>query len=178
MGTRTKVAVVDNVRYQWSPSGSYRLEHMLKTISNLPNRFHLFSQKNYAIYVIDDYAVHLMPEVRKALYQRGCVLVGMVGRITGFIQAIDTHLHRASKNHYINAKMALMLEKLEVDKNKIPSPTQEEMVKLLHTAWKETIVDFAAAFKSLFVTSALDGSDNYLVSDRLFDLIGEAMKRF
>ena len=74
--------------------------------------------------------------------------------------------------------MALMLEKLEVDKNKIPSPTREEMVKLLHTAWKETTVDFPAIFKSLFVTSALDGSDDYLVSDRLFDLIGEDMRRF
>ena len=33
-GTRIKVAV-DNVKYQWSPSGSYRLELMLKSINNL-----------------------------------------------------------------------------------------------------------------------------------------------
>ena len=32
--TRIKVAV-DNVKYQWSPSGSYRLELMLKSINNL-----------------------------------------------------------------------------------------------------------------------------------------------
>ena len=68
-GERAKVAV-DNVNYQWPPSGSYRLEHILKTISNLPNRFNPFTQKNFAIYVLDDYTVHLMPEVRKA-YQRG-----------------------------------------------------------------------------------------------------------
>ena len=66
-GARTKVAV-DNVKYQWSPTGSYRIEHMLKTISNLLNRFNPFTQKNFAIYVLDDYAVHLMSEVRKALW--------------------------------------------------------------------------------------------------------------
>ena len=67
-GTRTNIDTT-NVNYKWSPSGSYRLEHMLKTIKNLPNRFNPFTQKGFAIYVIDDYAVHLMPEIRKALYE-------------------------------------------------------------------------------------------------------------
>ena len=44
---------------------------MLKTIKNLPNRFNPFTQKGYAIYVHDDYAVHLMSEITKALYERG-----------------------------------------------------------------------------------------------------------
>ena len=78
---RANVAV-ENVNFQWSPSGSYRLEHMIKTISNLPNRFNRFTQKNVAIYVLDDYAVHLVPEVRKALYERGYVLIVMGGCIT------------------------------------------------------------------------------------------------
>ena len=70
-GTRTKVNVADDIKFQWLPSASYRFEHTLKTISNLPNRYSLFTQKNYAIYVLNDYAVHLMPEIRKALFQRG-----------------------------------------------------------------------------------------------------------
>ena len=60
---------------------------MLKTIKNLPNRFNPFTQKGFAIYIIDDYAVHLMPEIRKALYERGYILILMGGGITGFIQA-------------------------------------------------------------------------------------------
>ena len=36
---------------------------MLKTISNLPNHFNLYTQKGFTIYVLDDYAVHLMPEI-------------------------------------------------------------------------------------------------------------------
>ena len=51
-GTRTKVNVANDILFQWSPSGSYRLEHLLKTISHLPNRFNPFTQKNYAIYAL------------------------------------------------------------------------------------------------------------------------------
>ena len=60
---------------------------MLKTIKNLRNRFNPFTQKGFAIYVIDNYAVRLMPEIRKALYKRGYILILMGGGITGFIQA-------------------------------------------------------------------------------------------
>ena len=44
---------------------------MLKTIKNLPNHFNPFTKKGFAMYVHDNYAVHLMPEIRKALYERG-----------------------------------------------------------------------------------------------------------
>lgn len=176
-GVRAKVAV-DNVNYQWSPSGSYRLEHMIKTINNLPNRFNPFTQKNFAIYVLDDYAVHLMPEVRKALYQRGYILIVMGGGITGFIQANDTDLHRRLKALYRHEEMDLMLKMLEVDKNKVPSPKREDMVKMLLSAWRDVPDNFAEVFKKLFVTSALDGSEDHLVSDKLFALIGSDMQTF
>ena len=129
-GTRTKVNVANDIHFQWSPSGSYRLETMLKTISNLPNRYNPFTQKDYAIYVIDDYAVHLMPEVRKALFQRGYILVITGGGITGFIQANDTHYHCKLKANYRDLEMELMMEKLKADKKKVPSPTREEMINM------------------------------------------------
>ena len=72
-GTRTKVNAPDGVKYQWSEKGSYRLEHMSKTIDNLPNRYNPFTPKSVAIYALYDYAVHLMPEFRKALWHRGYV---------------------------------------------------------------------------------------------------------
>ena len=52
--------------YQWAPKGSYRIEQILDMIKQLPNRFNMFTEKGYAIYVLDDYSVHLMPEVRQA----------------------------------------------------------------------------------------------------------------
>ena len=72
-GTRTKVIAPENMHYQWTPKGSYLLEQMLKTISHLPNRFNMFTPKNYAIYVLD---VHLLPEEKEALLKRStCMLV-------------------------------------------------------------------------------------------------------
>ena len=149
-----------------------------QTISHLSNRFNSFTQKNYAIYVIDDYAVHLMPETRKAFFQRGYILVVMGGGITGFIQANDTHYHRKLKSYYRDLEMELMLEKLQVERNKVPTPTREEMVNITVKAEKKFDVNFSEVFKQHFVTNGLNGSKDYLVSDILFDLIGEEMKDF
>jgi hypothetical protein len=177
-GTRTKVAVPETVKYQWSESGSYRINHMLKTISNLPSRYNPFTPKDFAIYVLDDYAVHLMPEVRKALYQRGYILVVMGGGITGFIQANDTDLHHHLKTRYRHEEMELMLKKLEMDSKKVPAPSREEMINMLLKAWKELDVDFNTVFKKLFITNKLDGSEDIFVSDKLFSLIGDDMLDF
>ena len=115
----------------------------------------------------------IMPEIRKVLYQRGYILV-VIGRgITGFTQANDTDLHYHLKSRYRNEKMALMIKKLEVDKNQVPSSSREQMIEMLLAAWKETDVDFTAVFKKLFVTNAFDGSADFLVSDKLFSLIGD-----
>ena len=173
-GAETKIDVT-NVKYQWSPSGSYRLEHTLKTIKSLPNRFNPFTQKGFAIYV-DDYAVHLMPEIRKALYERGYILILMGGGITGFIQANDTDLHKRLKALYREEEMNLMLKMLEADKSKIPSPSRDNMIKMLLSSWDAITTDFSQVFKKLFVTNKLDGSEDYLVSDKLFSITGSEIK--
>ena len=145
---------------------------MLETVSNLPNRYNSLTPKDFAIYVLDDYAVHLMPEIRKALYQRGYVLVVIGGGITRFIQANDTDLHHHIKSCYRNEEIAFMLKKLDVDK--VPSPSPEQMIEILLAAWKETDVDFTAAF----VTNAFDGSEDFLMSNKLFPLIGDEMLEY
>ena len=176
--TRTKINVEEDIKFQWSPSGSYRLDQLLKTISNLLTCYHPFTQKDYAVYVLDDYAVHLMPEVRKALFQRGYILVIMGGGITGFIQSNDTHLHRKWKANYRDLEMELMMEKLQADQKKVPSPAREEMINMAVKASRKVDVSFTEVFKELFVTNKLDDSEDYLVSDKLFALIGNEMKEF
>ena len=71
-----------------------------------------------------------------------------------------------------------MLKNLEVDKNKVPAPNREEMINMLCAAWKETNVDFTAVFKKLFGTNKFDGSEDFLVFDKLFSLIGDDMLEF
>ena len=62
--------------------------------------------------------------------------------------------------------------------HKVPSPTRDEMMSMLANAWRALMVDSTKAFKNLFVTNAFDGSGDYLVSDKLFRLIGVRMLEF
>ena len=105
-----KLTPLLGTHYQWADKDSYRLEQLLETIKHLPNRLNIFSHANFAIDVLDDYAVHLMPEVRQALWRRGSILVIIVGGITGFVQVNDTHLHKPLKGEYRMKKSELMLE--------------------------------------------------------------------
>ena len=68
-------------------------------IKQLPNRFNMFTEKRYAIYVLDDYSVHLMPEVRQALLKKAYVLIVIGGGITDDIQINDTSCHHNLKKH-------------------------------------------------------------------------------
>ena len=83
---------------------------MLYTMSNLLNRFNIFTPKNYAIYVLDDYSVHLMPEFKEALLKRGYVPVIIGGGVTGDIQINDTDLHSKLKAKYREFEHSLMVD--------------------------------------------------------------------
>ena len=130
-GTRTHLTPSEGVNYQWAPKGSYQIEQILDMIKQLPNRFNMFTEKEYPIYVLDDYSVHLMPEVRQALLKKGYVLVAIGGGITGDIQINDTSCHHNLKKHYREFEMNLMLEQLNNYSNKIPSPSRDEMMLML-----------------------------------------------
>ena len=71
-----------------------------------------------------------------------------------------------------------MLEQLEKDPIKIPSPSRNEMMSMLLQAYGTLEIDTKREFNSLFVTNALDGSEDNLVSDKLFALIGDEIVNF
>ena len=73
--------------------------------------------------------------------------------------------------------MALMLQQLKDNPNKVPSPSSNEMMRMLNSTWNKLNINNVQAFKNLFVTNSPDGSQDYLVSDKLFSLIGESMRR-
>ena len=68
-----------------------------------------------------------------------------------------------------------MLEQLNNDPNKIPSPSRNEMMRMLLKAWKLLDIDTEREFQFLLVTNALDTSEDYLVSDKLYALVGNEM---
>ena len=145
---------------------------------NLLNRFIPFTCKDFTIYVLDDYAVHLMLEVRKLLWECSYVLIIIGGGITGYIQENDTHVHRVLKREYRDLEAELMLSMLQKNNAKIPSPSRDDMMKMIAAAWNKLNVDHTRAFKTLFVINSLDESEDYLVSDRLFQLLGDSMVSF
>ena len=98
---------------------------------NLPNRFNPFTCKDFAIYVLDDYAAHLMPEVRKFLWEHGYVLIIIGGGITDYIQENDTHVHCALKREYQDLEAELMLSVLQKSNAKILSPSRDDLMKMI-----------------------------------------------
>ena len=73
---------------------------------------------------------------------------------------------------------AKMLEKLAEDGTKIPSPTSSEIMSMLIQANDTLRIDKTSAFKSVWVSNALDGSEIFLVSNRIMRLVGTSMQAF
>ena len=73
---------------------------MLVTNRNLPNRFNMFSNSGYTIYVLYDYSVHLMPEIRDTLWKRGYILEIIFGGFVGVVQVNDTQLSKELKKEH------------------------------------------------------------------------------
>ena len=84
-----------------------------------------------------------MPSVRKTLLKRGYVPVLIGGGITGDCQVNDTHFHNPLKANYRQLEQELMIEKLKIDKNKIPSPDRDDMMNMVRKAQKNITVDIA-----------------------------------
>ena len=68
--------------------------------------------------------------------------------------------------------MKLMLEMLEKDPIKIPTPTLEQMMQIFQESWKATSanVNNRLVFKTNIITLTLDGSEDHLASTKLMNL--------
>ena len=72
-----------------------------------------------------------------------------------------------------------MMEQLRLDPKKISQPSREHMMKmLLLESWNSLENNVTSRFKALWVTNALDGSEDFLVSERVFALVGEKLQAF
>ena len=104
------------------------------------------------------------------------VIIG--GGITGFIQVNDTHLHKILKSEYRIKESALTLEKLTKDPKKVPATDRGEMMSLLVESEKAVELDANTALKSVWVSNCLDRSEDHLVNDKIFALVGDGMRQF
>ena len=72
--------------------------------------------------------------------------------------------------------MKLMLEKLREKPKAIPAPERDDMITMICEAMKNSPVDNIKAFKSLGLTNALDGSEDWMISDKINSLVGTKLK--
>ena len=84
-------------------------------------------------------------------------------------------MHAPLKRLYREKEMELMLNKLKSDPKQIPSPSRGEMVEMLCSSSQSLEVGVKKAFKFLWVTNALDGTEDHIVSDKLMSLVGKEL---
>ena len=182
-GRRKSLQTPDNAELQWSETGSYRLNNMLQTIDHLPslleaNEDMATTMKKYKIYLLDDYSVHLLPAVTDALYKKGYILIHISGGISEEVQTNYTVLHPPLKTLYRAKEQKFLARKLLENSEQDLSMSHEEMMQLFMEAYEECEVDHATAFKTSWLSNAIDGSEDHLVSAKLMELVGEEFKTY
>ena len=71
-----------------------------------------------------------------------------------------------------------MLDQLRDDPRDIPQPSRNEIMRMLVESFDSLEIDVVNRFKALWVTNALDGTEDYLVSERIITLVGDQLKEF
>ena len=177
---REKLNVPNNVSVQKDPKGTYRLKHVLKFIEKVPAQPCSLSPGKRKIFILNEYSAHLHPQVKEALKKKGYFLVILLGSITGDLQVNDTDVYHPLKSSSREKESLLMIEKLQENPDKIPSPNRDEIMQMLKSSWSDTIakIDIHSALKRNGLTIELDGSEENLVSSKLKTLTWDEMKDF
>ena len=90
----------------------------------------------------------------------------------------DTNLHAPLKTTNQELGKSLMIDQLRTNPKEILQPTWDDIMRILEEIFKSSEIDVLNHFKALWVTNALDGSEDCLVSERLMSLVGENIKVF
>ena len=107
--------------------------------------------------------IYLMPEVKEEFLKRGYVSIIISGGVTGNIQINNTDIHRPLKEEYRAFEQQLMIDQLKADPKRIPQPSRDDIIRMLKKRFDSLKIDVASRFKVLWVTNALDVSEDYLV---------------
>ena len=166
----------------WSAKGSHRVETMVETILHLPNLTRHdalpgWTFKEWQLMLLD-YSIHVTSEVRQELLKHGYVLVVLGGGIMGDVQINDTHLHHRLKSVFRKKETELMMEQLEARPDRVPSPSRDHVMAMLQDSLSALNFDVLRALKENFIANALDGSEDLLVRDKIFSMIGADITKF
>ena len=85
-------------------------------------------------------------------------------------------MHSPFKAKYRELEQLLMIDQLKANPKKIPHSSRHNMIRMLSERFEAVEIDVVTHFKSLWVTNASDGSEDYLVSERIMMLLGEKIE--
>lgn len=71
-----------------------------------------------------------------------------------------------------------MITQLRYGPKKIPQPTHDDMMQMLVECLEIIDVNIPARYKAPMLTSTLDGSEDYLASEKIMSLVGKDLKTF
>lgn len=112
-GIRVKLNPPACSSVEWAEKASYRARrqyfNVLKYLKGQPVQFWPTGRR---IFLLDHYFIHLLDNVKKALYNKGYLLRIIPGGITCDVQRNDTDFHHPVKAYHRTLEMELMLEKL------------------------------------------------------------------
>ena len=112
-GIRVKLNPPACSSVEWAEKASYRARrqyfNVLKYLKGQPVQFCPTGRR---IFLLDHYFIHLLDNVKKALYNKGYLLRIIPGGITCDVQRNDTDFHHPVKRYYRTLEKQLLLEKL------------------------------------------------------------------
>ena len=81
--------------------------------------------------------------------------------MTWFVQINDTHIRQPLKAAYQQEEKKRMINKLRKNRNRVTSTSIKEMMQLIKNACETLDLDIVKSSKYLWVTNALDNSEDY-----------------
>ena len=84
-------------------------------------------------------------------------------------------MHSPLKAKYKHLEQELMIDQPTKNPQKILQPSRNDMMRMLDESFRSLKIDFASRFKALWVTNALDGSEDHLASERLYSLAAKEL---
>ena len=138
-GVRVKLNPPAESSIQWVEKGSHREDSVLTFISNLKGQPVQICSARRCIYLFDNHFAHVCDDVKKAFCNKAYLLRIILAGITGDVQGSDMDFHHPVKTYYRTLEMELMLKKLRQNPKSIPSPSRDEMIKILDASWSKIV---------------------------------------
>ena len=134
---RSQLHPHEDVLLQFSPKGSYRVEHVIEWLEWVIPRVLNGIDPDDVIVVLDWYKPHLDEAVKQTCKDLKVKVQYIGGGITGDVQVGDTHKHNPYQKKYRAAEIADAARQLELRPWRLPTMLRSVVLKRAWDTWAE-----------------------------------------